>query len=198
MIKDAIWNSSEGPAWLPTYRGEIYRIFKDDPGELWNCVAPLCKRPQWWKVCQSESYGWLFHGMNKKNFYDTFVVDIANLYFETNVLWSRITKNPDVSIGPLDCPFARSHSPCSLVWCSALLAPLACSNCVLRCTHSFARLLTHSLARGKVNDWMVIFIFWTVMQSSYMSIHPIIWSSAGHLYPVFILLAAHVRNFLFL
>ena len=63
-------------------------------------------------------------------------------------LWSRTTKNPDVSIGPLACPFTRSLAQlahtlapyCLLRSCAALIRSLA------------RRSLTHSRASGKVND----------------------------------------------
>ena len=62
------------------------------------------------------------------------------------VLWSRITKNPDVSNGPLARVFTHLLAlvTCSLAQpCSLLsLAPL----CSLIC------LLTHSLARKVVDD----------------------------------------------
>ena len=61
--------------------------------------------------------------------------------FEMKVcsLWSRTTKNSDISAGPLACPFAGTvHSSA----CSALLGALICS------------LAVHSRARGKVNDSM--------------------------------------------
>ena len=49
------------------------------------------------------------------------------------MLWSRTTKNPDVSIEPLARPFAIClHHP-------------ACFAPALRCAHSFARLLTPSM-----------------------------------------------------
>ena len=63
------------------------------------------------------------------------------------ILWSRITKNRDVSTAPLTRPFA----------CTAhLLRLLACS---------LARLLAHYRARGKVDySWWKIRLFWTIVE----------------------------------
>ena len=58
-------------------------------------------------------------------------------------LWFGITKNPDVSIGPLACSFAHSFI------CSALLVSLVIHN-VLIC--SLASSFTHSQTSGKVDD----------------------------------------------
>ena len=72
---------------------------------------------------------------------------------ETDILsvapWSGSTKNTDISTGPLACPFARSLAP---------LTHLLALHYLLR-TRALLRLLAlfaHSLARGKVNDWMAI------------------------------------------
>ena len=64
-----------------------------------------------------------------------------------NPQWFRSAKNQDVSTGLLACPFAcAAHS----FACSTLLALLARSAALIRSLARFA----HSLARGKVNDWM--------------------------------------------
>ena len=69
----------------------------------------------------------------------------------TSELWSGTNKNRDVSTGPLARPFARSL---------ALLTRSLAPDCSLRSRpplrslfHSLAH-FAHSLARGKVNDWM--------------------------------------------
>ena len=64
-------------------------------------------------------------------------------------LWSRITKNPDVSTGPHTRPFAHLLAPLT-----HLLA-LPCSLCSHALLHSLIHLLAHfahSLAHGKVID----------------------------------------------
>ena len=80
------------------------------------------------------------------------------------VSWCIITKNPDLSIGPLACPFAHSLAPLT-----RSLAP----HCLLRsCAllRSFVRLLAHfahSLTCGKVNDWMATFsVFFSILDHS--------------------------------
>ena len=72
----------------------------------------------------------------------------------SGTLWSRITKNPDESTQPLARPFPRSLAPLT----RALAPP--CSLCSHTPLRSFVRShahFAHSLARGKVNDWMAIF-----------------------------------------
>ena len=82
-------------------------------------------------------------------------------FFSCNTLWARITKNTDWSTRPLARPFT-----CSLATLTRLLAPhyLLRSHAPLR---SLARLLAyiaHSLARGKVNDWMTIYsMFFSIL-----------------------------------
>ena len=68
---------------------------------------------------------------------------------QTNSLWSRISKNPDRSTGPLPCPFAFSLAPLT-----CLLAP----HCLLRTAH-FARKLrcAHSLRGSWDSDWLDYF-----------------------------------------
>ena len=64
------------------------------------------------------------------------------------------TKNPNVSIGPLARPFARS------------LAPLTHSLVPHYSLRSRAR-FAHSFARGKVNDWMAIYsVFFSILAHS--------------------------------
>ena len=68
-------------------------------------------------------------------------------------LWAKSTKTPDFSTGPLARPFARS------------LAPLT------RTAHSHRSLahFTHSLARGTVNEWMIIYsLFFSILAHSVM------------------------------
>ena len=57
-------------------------------------------------------------------------------------LWSRITKNPDVSAGPLACPFAPFACTAHSFACSTLLALLAPSAAL---TRSLARSLKPEL-----------------------------------------------------
>ena len=71
----------------------------------------------------------------------------------TNALWSGINKNRDVSTGPLARPFTRS-----LVLLTRSLAP-DCSPRSRPLLRSLVRSLAHfahSLARGTVNDWIII------------------------------------------
>ena len=83
---------------------------------------------------------------------------------DPTALWARITKSTDWSTGPLARPFARSLAPLT-----RSLAP----DCSLRSRpplRSLVRSLahfTHSLARGKVNDWMAILsVFFSIFDHS--------------------------------
>ena len=65
-------------------------------------------------------------------------------------LWSEANKNRDVSTGPLARPFNRSLAPLT-----HSLAP----DCSPRASAALTCLLAHfahSLARGTVNDWIII------------------------------------------
>ena len=81
-------------------------------------------------------------------------------------LWSRITKNPDVSTGPLARPFARWLAPLNrsiaLPYLLCLRAPLRSLVCSL--AHS-----AHPLARETVNDWTAIYsVFFSILAHSAM------------------------------
>ena len=45
---------------------------------------------------------------------------------------------------------------CSVRWLAHTAHSFACFAHALHCAHLFARLFTHSRARGKVDDWMTI------------------------------------------
>ena len=75
-------------------------------------------------------------------------------YGFTKALWARMTKNPDVSTGPLTRLFARSLAPLACLLALDYLLRLQAPLC------SLARLLAyfaHSLARGAVNDFSSCF-----------------------------------------
>ena len=77
---------------------------------------------------------------------DTTTVKLAPMHSRPAARWFRIAMNRDVSTGSLARPFARTaHSYAR----SPVLASLARSAALIR---SFARSLTHSRARGRVND----------------------------------------------
>ena len=66
-------------------------------------------------------------------------------------LWSGTNKNRDISTGPLACAFARSLAPLT---CLLALDCLLCSRLLLRSLVRSLAHFAHSLARGKMNDWM--------------------------------------------
>ena len=71
-----------------------------------------------------------------------------------NALWSSTTKNPNKSAGPLTRRFISSLAP--LTHLLALPCSL-CSHAPLRSLVCSLAHFTHSLARGKVNDWMAVY-----------------------------------------
>ena len=78
--------------------------------------------------------------------------------------WARSTKNPDVSTGPLPCPFARSLAPLtrSLAPHYSLRSRAPLRSLVCSLAH-FAL----SLARGTVDDWMDIYsVFFSILAHS--------------------------------
>ena len=77
-------------------------------------------------------------------------------------LWSKIEKN--TITGPLARPFARSLAP---ITCLLAQDCLLCSRPPLRSHVCLLPHSAHSLARGLMNDWMVIlFVFFSIFDHS--------------------------------
>ena len=79
-------------------------------------------------------------------------------------LWSGTNKNRDVSTGPLARPFARSLAPLTRLLASDYSLR---SRPLLRSRVRSLAHFAHSLARGTVNDWMVIYsVFFSILAHS--------------------------------
>ena len=73
-------------------------------------------------------------------------------------LWVRMSKNTDLSTGPLARPFARSHAPFTCLLAPHYLLRTTCFAPALRCAHSFARSLT-SFASSLLGQLMIRWLF---------------------------------------